>query len=215
MITWVWVIPENKCFHQYNRGDISVDLLVSTTHSRLISYIYRILQQIPFIVFERSSEGVHWEACGLYANVPMCVCVWESVEWRREQGVGWWAKARCLQVQSARKSGIKLSHPHINYSAACIVRVLACHSGRQRTWVRRGNENREKGRKGQRRVDWWRKKIMIWETEWLRLAWKETQGRNEENREKCLLKALWRWEIRAATMSSLGLPRHFHIYMKH
>lgn len=154
-------------------------VLVSTTHSRPISYSYRTLQQIPFIVFERSSEGVHWETCGLCANVLACVCVSVSVEWRREQGVGWWAKAWCLQVQSARKSGIKLSHPHINYSAACIVRVLACHSGRQQTWVRRGNENGEKRSKGQRRVDWWRKKMMIWETEWLRLASKETQGRNE------------------------------------
>lgn len=142
---------EKMCFSHRGEG---------TTHSRSISVCnsYRILQQISFRVFERRSEGVHWEICVLYAKVCVCVCMHacvcareKRVEWCREQGVGWWAKAWCLQVQSARESGIKLSHPHINYSAARIVRALACHSGRRQTWARRENENGEQGREGRRR----------------------------------------------------------------
>lgn len=129
---------------------------------------YRILQQISesfYNEFDRRSGGVHWEICVLYAKMCVCVCVWKrnSVDWRGEQGVGWWAKACCLQVQSARESGIKLSHPHINYSEPCTVRVLACYSGRRQTWVRSENRIEGQKREGGRREDQCGKTLMIWE----------------------------------------------------
>lgn len=149
-------------------------------------------------------------AC-VHACVCVCVRVGESVEWRREQGVGWWAKAWCLQVQSARESGIKLSHPHINYSAARIVRALACHSGRRQTWARRENENGEQGREGwRRRRGRWAERLMIWGMDGETVALHESRLRGETmvNERKWLFKLLWRWD-------TINAANFFHAPVAH